>query len=1141
MRGSMALLVLSILCSSIPCQTPCGAGPEAGVPTGASGAARSQSGAGGLDEGASPGVVVERIGKGTAPERAGVQKGDVLLTWKRAPNPPANRRPASGSFRNPFDVWDLEIEEAPRGRVSITLERGGESRAVDLPPGGWKMGLRPNFAGRDLADWTEGGSLFKSGEEGARSAGAARWEALADRLATKGGSLGAWVRLRLAEEFFKAGQPDRSHAEAKRALADAERSGAHAAVAAVWLTEAKRFLAEQEPAKAEDALTHLQATWERADPGGLRVAAAISEVGMLAFNRGDLDRSEDLFGRALAIRERLAPGSLDMATSLHNLGQVAKDRQAWAAAEEFLGRAKEIREALEPESLDVADSLTSLGAVARERGDLRSAEALLRRALALAERVAPGSYSAAVGLNSMGNICTRRGDLAAAESYYLATLRILEELAPGGLQVATILNNLGELSRTRGDQPAAREYLMKTLAIQEKLAPGSLDVAGTLNNLGNIELEGDDFLAAEDFYTRALAITENKAPGSLSVAQSLNNMGLVQEEMGDLASAEGSFRRALEIKEKQAPESLDVATSLENLGALIAARGDPKRATPHIRRAVVLFSRLAPGSRDEAENLHALAVAERDLGEFGMAADTYCEALRSLETQRGRLGGSDETAAGFAAKYADWYREYVDLLLDLGRGEEAYQIIERSRAQGLLSLLAERDLVLGDDLPEDLAMARREAGADYDRAQATRGELAASDGAAIEKAETAMREIRRRQEEIRAKVRRASPKLAALIDPEPLDLRGARGRLDPGTLLLAYSTGKDSGKLFVIGPGPNDFEIASLPVRREDLRRKVERIRSAIRHSAESGDPRGLESLRTDASGLSRLLLSPAKAKIASAQRVLVIPDGPLHFLPFAALADPSSVRFRWLVEAKPVHTVVSMTVYGELCGGRRTAEGPAKLVAFGDPACPEGAERQIRGVRLGPLPATRDEVESIRALAPDRAECFLGSEATETRAIQVGRDARVVHYACHGIVDERFPLDSALVLAVPQKAPDSPTGNREGNGLLQAWEVFEKVRLGADLVTLSACDTAMGKEMGGEGLVGLVRAFEYAGARSVLASLWSVSDASTAKLMQGFYRRYLGGMPKDQALRQAQLELLATPYSSPFHWAAFELFGDWR
>jgi CHAT domain-containing protein len=225
------------------------------------------------------------------------------------------------------------------------------------------------------------------------------------------------------------------------------------------------------------------------------------------------------------------------------------------------------------------------------------------------------------------------------------------------------------------------------------------------------------------------------------------------------------------------------------------------------------------------------------------------------------------------------------------------------------------------------------------------------------------------------------------------------------------------------------------------------------------------------------------------------------------------------------------------------------RLVAFGDPRYP-GAESGAQdpadpvlrdGVRLGwklrPLPASRGEAQAIARLYPG-AETFLGAAATEERAKSLPRDARYVHFACHGFVNDLFPLNSALALTIPE----TPTEGKD-NGLLQAWEVFEGVRLDADLVTLSACGSGLGKEQAGEGLLGLTRAFQYAGARSVVASLWSVADDSTAQLMKRFYRELSRGRPKDEALRAAQMELInrSPRMSDPARWAAFQLFGDWR
>jgi tetratricopeptide (TPR) repeat protein len=204
--------------------------------------------------------------------------------------------------------------------------------------------------------------------------------------------------------------------------------------------------------------------------------------------------------------------------------------------------------------------------------------------------------------------------------------------------------------------------------------------------------------------------------------------------------------------------------------------------------------------------------------------------------------------------------------------------------------------------------------------------------------------------------------------------------------------------------------------------------------------------------------------------------------------------------------------------------------------AAPEILAAVRRGLSLEPLPASLDEVEGLASLFPQN-RIFVGAEATEEHVKEVALGARLLHFACHGLVDEKSPLDSALALTIPEHQEKG-----RDNGLLQAWEIVHDLHLDADLVTLSACDTALGQDMGSEGLAGLSRAFQIAGARSVVASMWSVADIATSKLMKRFYGYLRQGKSKDEALRAAQTDLIHSPWlAHPCHWAAFQLSGDWR
>ncbi|MCP4656519.1 MAG: CHAT domain-containing protein, partial [bacterium] len=267
--------------------------------------------------------------------------------------------------------------------------------------------------------------------------------------------------------------------------------------------------------------------------------------------------------------------------------------------------------------------------------------------------------------------------------------------------------------------------------------------------------------------------------------------------------------------------------------------------------------------------------------------------------------------------------------------------------------------------------------------------------------------------------------------------------------------------------------VETLAVGEEKLRHKVDYFRRAIDRGT---DPRSqfFKPVQDAGRELYEVLIGPVASSIDSSDRVLILPDGPLHMLPFSALIRNSG---EYLAEWKPVHFVLSATLYGQLRRTRpRPGDSPSMVAAFGDPVYPEIVRREnpdliadvrVRAaVRRGlfdwePLPHTRREVEGIAALYPAQSvQSYLGAEATEERAKGLPRTTDIVHFAGHGHLDDRFPLNSAVVLTIPEGFPED-----RDNGLLQAWEIFERVRIDADLVVLSACESALGEERGGEGL----------------------------------------------------------------------------
>jgi CHAT domain-containing protein/Flp pilus assembly protein TadD len=1107
------------------------------------------------------GVVVDDVAEGSAGANADIRPDDVLLAWERPPNPPGNPERAAGTLETVFDWMWLEVEQAPRGRIRIRGERNGMPVAIDIPMGNWGIRVRPRLDGSALTGYLQGKAAIGAKQ---LNEGLAFWSDVARSADDPASAL--WMHLHVGNAWAAARRWNEAETAYSDAQAVAKASAASAMVRAVIWEAIGRMLERRSSfQQAIEAHTAAKELREAQSPKSLSVARSLNELGRSALLRGDLTEAEMYYRGALELREKAAPFSRDVAASLSNLALIATDRAELTAAEEYLRRALEIDTKLAPDTLDVARSLNNLGNVASNRGELSDAESHYNRALAIQERLAPDSLDVARSYNNLGLVALRRGDLATADDYYRRGLALREHLAPGSVDVARSLNRLGVLARVRGDAESAQAHYQRAFEIRQKLSPDSIDVSDSLNNLGIVAHVRGDLVAAEGYYQRAIAIKQKLAPDSLTLATTLNNLGLVARDRGDLRTAETYHSLALAIDEKLAPASLDMARSLSNAGAIARAQGDLASAEARFKRALAIRERLAQGSADEAESLHELGELYLTANQRTHAAEYFERSIRALETQLGRLGADQETRSGFGAQFAERYRDYIDLLVDLKQPAEAFHVLERSRARTLLAMMAERDLLFSADVPDDIERERKRIAWDYDRAQEGLANLnPAQEQAKIEASLTRIRELRELQSRLIERVRRQSPRFASLQYPQPLDFKAAQAAIDPGTVLLSFSVGKESSYLFVVSRG-EPAQVHRLDIGQRGLRDQIERFRTLIgRAPLGASDPTGL---LERGRGLYTLLLQPAAKTIARAQRVVVVPDGPLHLLPFAALvrarddgAAGAEPDWQYLVEWKPLHVVVSATVYAELRKarqGRREPQAPT-LVAFGDPAYPSAgpdvadtvATRDpvvrsmlTRGYRLPRLPATRREVTAIAALYEGRAQTYLGEAATEERAKSAGIRGRYLHFASHGLIDERFPLNSGLALTIPE-AP------REGqdNGILQAWEIFERLRLDSDLVVLSACETGLGKEMGGEGLVGLTRAFQYAGARSVLASLWSVADESTAVLMERFYGYLRAGLSKDAALRRAQLDLIrrarsdtASDGSHPYYWGAFQLNGDWR
>jgi len=918
---------------------------------------------------------------------------------------------------------------------------------------------------------------------------------------------------------------------------------------------------------------------QRLIPFSLSVAGSLNNLAAIAWSRGDLSAVEKYSRGALTIREKLAPNSLDVAQSLTSLGTAAWSRGDLKAAQDYHSRALEIKQRLAPDSMDVATSLNNLGLVATDRGDVQAGQDYYRRALSIQERVAANSMELAWSLTSLGNLAWSRGDLETAQAYHTRALEIRQQRAPNAIEVAGSLNNLGLVAKARGNLQSAQDYYRRAIEIYERLAPNSLGAASILNNLGTVALDRGDLEAAQDYQSRALAIKERLSPDSLAVAGTLINQGEIAYARGDFPAAQGYFIRALGIRERLAPDSLSVAGSLNDLGVIAGARGDLKSAQEYHNRALAIRERLAPDSLDIVESLVNLGNSAVREQRFSDARPLFTRAIAILETQRIKIPSS-EARALLVAQHAEPYTGLLRVCLALDDLPGALSAAERSRARSLLDLLNEARVDIRGGVDPVLLQRERSLQESLDAKAARRMRLLSGQHTQDE-ATAASKEIDvitvdydRVQQEIRAN----SPRFAALTEVQPLGLKSIQEQvLDPDSLLLEYLLGDDASYLLAV----TKTTIAGykLPARAE-IEKETQRVRdlltaptprpgeTAAQRQARIRD--AAVNYQLDAAALSQIVLGPIASQLGT-KRLLIVASGALDYLPFAVLPIPRTSgaaipdqgsAFRPLVAE---HEIVNLPSASALAVVRRELSGrppaPKAAVVLADPVFSAGDARVVQGGKGGPingkevasdlaramndvrgelarLVMTRDEAQAIISVTPRN----MGLEALDFRASVATATSnelsqyRIVHFATHGLLDSEHPELSGLVLSLVDEQ------GKPQDGFLRLHQIYN-LRLPADLVVLSACQTGLGKQIRGEGLVGLTRGFMYAGAARVVASLWQVNDAATAELMKRFYRGMLrDGMRPAAALRAAQLEMWHKPqWQSPFYWGAFVLQGEYK
>jgi CHAT domain-containing protein/predicted negative regulator of RcsB-dependent stress response len=865
----------------------------------------------------------------------------------------------------------------------------------------------------------------------------------------------------------------------------------------------KRAAAEEEFARGE--------TLRRRNDNALLTTARKHHLAALALLRelGDVSRQSDGFERLGRIDFRLDRYEPSLGNYLQALALLpAEGREA-----------------------DRGAILDGIGRAYVALGEPDRALASYREALEIHRR-AGDERQAGLTLNNLGRAYTQLGLTDEALEAFDEALRKLRSSDDAGNE-GVVLSSQAVLYLDLGVHRRALDLLDEALPL---LREANLDrpVAVALDRRGTALTRLGRFHEAVDAFNQALDL-ERRLGDRREEAVTLNNLAEARQRLGETAAARDAYRQALAIAEQLEERNIEKA-ALINLG--VAAAGQPEEALAWFHRALPL----AKGDRGaEATAYMGIAQAQRAQGDLASAQRAAETALERIESLRGEAS-STALRSSFLATKMDYFRSYVDLLMERHRQQPgdgfataALEADERARARGLLDELA-RGTAQRDGREDSALLDERTEVSRQLRAVKRRREALAKSKAPDVELRPLDREIRAMIEALNALPLATDPVIARPLRHAEIE----RLLADGDTLLLQYSLGQRRSFLWAVSAGR--LAVHELPARDQietQAGRAYDLLTAPDRSSARSAAQKALHAL-------SASLLAPVAGELTAAKRLAIVADGTLYRIPFAALPHPDG-NGECLLDRHEIVVLPSSSSLAALRAKRRAPQHAVAVVAdpvfdVTDPRLSGKLSRSVSRLRSAEpsgftrLPHATAEAESILSLAPKTSFAAFGFEANRS-LLEDGRlaTAGILHFATHAVVDAEQPELSGLALSTVDEQ-----GNRR-EGFVYAYEIHD-LDLAAELVVLSACETAVGKEVAGEGAMGLSRAFFIAGARRTVVSLWPVDDRATAALMAELYRALLvAGRSPAAALREAQRAIRARPpWRDPYFWAGFELQGDW-
>ncbi len=840
---------------------------------------------------------------------------------------------------------------------------------------------------------------------------------------------------------------------------------------------------------------------------------------------------------------------------LNTIGSALDSLGRYDEAKTFYQRSVEIAER-RGDHHSAANILNNLGVSTDKQGDSVEAIGYLRRVLAF-HKDNKSSADFATALNNLASSLDKTGQKHEALQHYFVALDIFETVEHDYGQ-AVIHINLGRLLSSVGVADRALTHYREALEFAQA-APSKNLQAFALSNSGAVYRKLGQWPEARKALDQSLELRQELGE-KRGLAFVLNAIGELDLAEGHLAQAASSLPQALAVWD-ELNDIRGQALTTRALGRLAEAQAEWAAARAHFQKALNL-SRQTLDPEGEAAAFFGLARAARASGELEVALAHIERAVTELQSLRFNLG-SEELKASLLESKASYYRFHMDVLLELheqnpadGFDRRAFQIHETARARNLLDALGARIDDINEGVDEGLlasqqALLARLRSKQWLRVRAGRDPKDERLAGLDQEIESILEAV----SQVRAEIRRTSPAYAQLTQPTSATVAQAQAWLQPNELLIELAFGETQANVFVLKA--DGFEVLRLgPIA------EIEQLARSFIETVRQGNTfEAAQLVNSRGAALTEKLFAGLDL---TRWRLLIVPDGVLHFVPFAALPVPSTAEGSTgesIVSTSQVVVLPSASVLGSL-RERATVQRDStrrgtghSLAVIADPVFSpddsrlESANRTpppaalMRGAtplaatfeNLGRLPNTRQEALAIGELAGRRLRFqALDFDANlSTLSTDQVRQASIIHLATHGIFDSARPHFSGLVFSLVDEQ------GRWQDGFLRMHDTFN-LELNADLVVLSACDTALGEQLFGEGVVSLTRGFLYAGAGAVISSLWSVDDDATRHLMEAFYDGLLRkNLSPSEALRRAQNTLANQDATrSPYYWAAFQYIG---